>query len=254
MSPIFSLLLILASAADLSAEKAWQAGQKALEADRIEEAIGQFQLCLRLDPNYSQAHLSLAAAHLAVSRERTAETHIRAYLKAHPDHFLIRWHLAELLMRRSRHREAAVEFHRYLTAAQLRADLGTAALVRCHTRLMEASVALNDEYGERLNRGIGLYLLARQRVEMRDAASRRAAEELLCKAAAELTLARMERPSEARPVWYLHRVWSGLSQNQPACRCLHLAVRQALPGTLTPAERREMVLAADEQRHVGLGK
>jgi tetratricopeptide (TPR) repeat protein len=254
MSPIFSILLVLAASAEQPAEKAWQAGQKALEADRIEEAIGQFQLCLRLDPNYSQAHLSLAAAHLAVSRERTAEMHIRAYLKAHPDHFLIRWHLAELLFRRERHKDAAFEFHRYLTAAQLRDDISIELLVRCHTRLMETSMALNDEYGERLNRGIGLYLLARRRAEMGDAESRQAAEELLCKSAAELTLARMERPDEARPVWYLHRVWSGLSQSQPACRCLRLAVRQALPGTLTPAERREMALAIDEQRYVGLGK
>lgn len=254
MSPIFPLLLTLALSGGLPAEKAWQAGQKALEADRIEEAIGQFQLCLRLDPNYAQAHLSLAAAHLAVSRGRLAEAHLRAYLHAHPDHFLIRWHLGELLAKRKSPREAQAEFHRYLAAAQLRPDISLEALVRCHTRLMEISMSLGDEYGERLNRGIGLYLLARRRIELGGTSSLRAAEELLCKAAAELTLARLERPGAARPTWYLHRVWASLSQSLPARRCLRLALRQAVPGTLTPAERRDLALAADEERQVGLGK
>jgi hypothetical protein len=39
--------------------RAWQLGQQALERDQPEQAIGQFQLSLCLDPKLAQNHLSL---------------------------------------------------------------------------------------------------------------------------------------------------------------------------------------------------
>ncbi len=73
------------------------------------------------------------------------------------------------------------------------------------------------------------------------------AEELLCKAAAELTLARMSRPSQVRPCWYLYSVWISLAQRQPAMRWLRVAERSGPISDLTPNERREMRLAAVER-------
>ena len=63
---------------------------------------------------------------------------------------------------------------------------------------------------------------------------------------AELTLARMRRPGEARPCWYLHGVWTQLAQRQPAVKWLRAARANALPGALTPAETRALHLAAAE--------
>src|SRR4051794_31853508 len=51
------------------AEDAWQAGQREMERDRIQEAMGHFRTALRLDPTFAQARLSLAAAHLALSED-----------------------------------------------------------------------------------------------------------------------------------------------------------------------------------------
>ena len=53
---------------------------------------------------------------------------------------------------------------------------------------------------------------------------------------ARSALVRAARPDEARPAWYLHRVWSVLSQRHPSERWLNAARRLATPGTLTPAE------------------
>ena len=68
-------------------------------------------------------------------------------------------------------------------------------------------------------------------------------EGLLCKAAGELTLARLERPDEARPCWYLYEVWSHLAQRQSALRWLREADAAAPFSYLTPNEQRRLSLA-----------
>ncbi|MBY0227728.1 MAG: hypothetical protein K2W96_00470 [Gemmataceae bacterium] len=235
------LLLVLALLAQPSpAAKAWQAGQEAMEADRLDEAVGQFQLCLRLDPTFAQAHLSLAAAQLALEQGPQAAASMERYLAAKPEHFPIRWHLSGLLLKLARFAEARKQCELFLRGAQMQDAASPEDLIRCHTRLMELAERRGDEYEERLNRGIGLYLLARRR----QAIDGRSTEELLCKAAAELTLARMQRPDEARPSWYLHGVWGGLAQRHPAMCCLWKARDLAAPGALTPAERRDLMQAA----------
>jgi tetratricopeptide (TPR) repeat protein len=226
------------------AQRAYELGQQAMDRDRLEEAAGQFQLCLRLDRTFVQAHLSLAATYLAMSDDRRAAVHLASYLQARPNHFLLRLHLGEALIRLKRHGEAAPQLERFVAEVQDFPRLADEHLVGCHTRLMEIAEELGDDYGEHLNRGIGLYLLARKRLDMGDDRSRGLAEEMLCKAAAELTLARQCRPGAARPWWYLHGVWTRLAQRQPAVRCLRAAAANAHPGALTPAERRELDLAA----------
>ena len=242
--PCLLALSLFAQAAPTPATKAWQQGQKAMEDDRIEEAMGQFRLSLRLDPGFAQAQLSLAAAHLAIDQEDKAAACLERYLAVKPEHWPIRWHLAGLLLKLSRPAEARGQFERFLRGAQMQEGTPPEELIRCHTRLMELAERRGDEYEERLNRGIGLFLLARRRQELDDAANRQMAEELLCKAAAELTLARMRRPAEARPSWYLHGVWGCLAQRHPALCCLWQAHGLASPGSLTPAERRALMQAA----------
>jgi tetratricopeptide (TPR) repeat protein len=235
--------------ANTPAYNAWQQGQQALDGDRFDEAIGQFQLSLRLDPTLVQNHLSLAASYLALDQKRQALPHLAAYLAARPQHFIIRWHYAEVLMNTDHPDAARKELEQFMALAQEHPRIADEHLIACHTRLMELSERLGDDYGERLNRGIGLYLLAKKRAEPRDEESLRIAEELLCKAAAELTLARLHRPGQARPCWYLHGVWVSLGQRQPADRWLRAAGRCGPLSDLTPAEQRELYLAMSARKH-----
>jgi tetratricopeptide (TPR) repeat protein len=226
------------------AEKALQVGQTAMDGDRFDEAIDQFQLAIRLDPKLVQAHLNLAAAYLALGNDRLAAPSLAAYLNARPDHFLVRMPYAEVLTRLEQFGAACTQMERFVVDVQDFPRLADEHLLPCHTRLMELAQKLGDEYGERLNRGIGLYLLAIKRVELGGEKANHLAEELLCKAAAELTLARLQRPDEARPSWYLHGVWNRLGQRQPAERSLRAAEQLAGLSYLSPVERRHLHLAA----------
>ena len=254
--PCFSILLAFASPllaqvpppAPSAAVRVWQLGQKALDHDRFAEAIGQFQLSLRLDPKLARSRLSLAAAYLALGEDGQALPHLARYLDARPHHFLIRLHYGELLFRLKRPQDAAPHLERVIAEVQDFPRLAEDHLIGCHTRLMEIAEAVGDDYGEHLNRGIGLFLLAKTRADQGDERSRALAEELFCKSAAELTLARLVRPGEARPCWYLHGVWTQLAQRQPADRWLRAAHNKAQPGALTPAESRELHLAASNLR------
>jgi hypothetical protein len=241
--PCLGLLLSASCLFAAPAEDSWRKGQAALEADRTREAIGHFRACLRADPAFAQAHLSLAACHLALSEEKEALPHLQAYLILQPQHFLIRLHYGELLYRLDRIEEAWTHLERVVREMQEYPRLADEHLVGCHTRLMEIAHDLGDAYGENLHRGIGLYLLARKRAEVDGERGRRLAEEMLCKAAAELTLARLRRPDEARPYWYLHGVWAQLSQRQPALKWLRRAEETAPFSVLTPAEKLDLYLA-----------
>lgn len=224
------------------AVQAWQKGQEALDADRLDEAVGQFRLALRLDPAFVRARLSLAAAHLALGQDRESIPQLAAYLKARPEHFLVRMPYAEVLSRLERHTEARSQLEQFVVAVQQNQRLADDHLVACHTRLMEIGERLGDEYGERLHRGIGLHLLAVKRLEAGGPTAKARAEELLCKSAAELTIARLLEPSEARPWWYLHLVWNQLGQSHPAQKSLNAAETCLGIDQLTPAERRDLHL------------
>jgi hypothetical protein len=169
-------------------------------------------------------------------------------VEARPDQLLVRARFAELLLRQHQLFDARVEFERFVADAQEENDLGNRQLIHGHRRLMEIAVEVEDEYNEHLHRGIGLYLLARERETLPDPDDELPVEGLLCRAAAELTLARLERTTEARPCWYLYEVWSQLGQNQPACRWLREAVATAPFTYLTPAEQRGLCMASQQQR------
>jgi hypothetical protein len=189
------------------------------------------------DPD-APADLTLAAACLERGQETAAVAYLSRYVTAHPDQALVRATLAELLWRRDRLAEARTHYEHFLRDAQ-RLALDAGRQIHTHTRLMAIAERTGDAYGEHLQRGIGLYLLARQTAGDDPAG----AESLLCKAAGELTLAQRERPEEARPFWYLHLVWTQLAQSQPARRSLERAAALAEFADLTPAERRDLALA-----------
>lgn len=196
------------------------------------------------DAGQKRTHLSLAAACVERGDEAGAEAHLAQYLAAFPEHHIVRAHHAELLLRLRRPREARAQLERFVADVQDRPGLASKHLVHCHSRLMEIAEAEGDDYAEHLHRGIGLYLLACERAGLPDPEEGElSVQSVLCKAAGELTMARMARRDEARPCWYLYAVWSRLDQRQPALRHLREADATAPFSYLTPAEKRDLELA-----------
>jgi tetratricopeptide (TPR) repeat protein len=214
----------------------WQLGQQALTRGETDKAIEHYRASLRADPRLACNHLSLAAVYLEMDKEEEAVVCLDRYLAAQPDHHAVRVHQADLLFQLGRMREAREQYERAVRAMQPEESLYDEQLVQCQSKLMEIAAADSDEYGEHLHRGIGLYYLARQAGDEGPLTH----EALLFKAAGELGSARLERPDEARPCWYLHLVWQELGQQQPATRWLHAAAEAAPFTTLTPYEKRNL--------------
>ncbi len=226
------------------ARQAWVQGQESMRRGKPDEAIRYYEQSLAADPEQKRSHLSLAAAYVQQGDEAAAAGHLAEYLKAFPEHHVVRAHYAELLLRLHRPREARAQFERFIADVQDDPELGPKHLVHCHSRLMEIAEDEGDEYTEHLHRGIGLYLLACERAGLPDPEDGDlSVESVLCKAAAELTMAHLTRRDEARPCWYLYAVWSRLDQRQPALRHLREADSTAPFSYLTPAEKRDLELA-----------
>jgi tetratricopeptide (TPR) repeat protein len=225
------------------AQRLWEQGQQAMRDGRTDDAVRCYEQSLALDPNVVNNHLSLAAACLDKGDDEGAAPHLAQYLAAKPSHFTVRAHYAELLLRLREFRAARLQYERFEADVQEHEDLARQELVHCHSRLMEIAEQEDDDYAAHLHRGIGLYLLASQQDLLPEDEDGMSAEDLLCKAAGELTLARRERPEEARPCWYLFAVWSQLAQRQPAARWLRAAETAAAFSYLTPTERRGLELA-----------
>jgi hypothetical protein len=189
------------------------------------------------------AFLGLAADSLDKGNDADAADHLADYVQTHPDHLVIRVHYADLLLRLHRQEEARAEFERSIAAAQAEEFPQLSQIIHCHSQLMEIALAMEDEYSEHLHRGIGLYHLACQCKTLGGDARKLSVEGLLCQAAGELSLAKVQKPGEARPSWYLHDVWKRLKQDRPARRNL-LEAKEASPFTfLTAAEGQELQLA-----------
>jgi hypothetical protein len=226
-----------------SATQHWEMGQAAMRQGRVEEAIGCYELSLVADPNFTRNHLSLAAAYLEQANTTSACGHLAQYVDANPDQLLIRARYAELLLKLRRLPEARAQFEQLVCDAQSHTGPVVPDLISWLSRLMEIAENSEDAYNEHLYRGIGLFLLARKRDTLLDSKEMLPAESLLCKAAAELTLAQLIRPEEARPCWYLYEVWSRLGQRQPALCRLREADAAAPFTFLTPAEQCALHLA-----------
>jgi tetratricopeptide (TPR) repeat protein len=223
--------------------KLWQQGQQAMIDGQADRAIALYWQSLELDPELIRNHLSLAAAYIAKGEDARAAPHLARYVRTQPDHLVIRAHYAELLLRLRQPHQARPQFERFVADVQDHDELARQHLIHCHSRLMEIAEAEEDGYGEHLHRGIGLFLLARERERLPDPDGDLSAEGLLFRAAGELTLARLQRADEVRACWYLHEVWSHLAQRQPTLRWLRAAEVAAPLGDLTPAEQRDLQLA-----------
>ena len=187
----------------------------------------------------------LAEASRCIERDdlQSAGAQLAIYLDSKPDSQTIRVQYAEILASLKRRLEARGQFNQFLALAQEQKTEAGATMIHVHRRLMEIAEEANDEYGVHLHRGIGLYLLGQRRAQIDSAEQDMPAEGLLCKAAAELTLAHDERPNEAQVSWYLFQVWSQLGQRHAALARLREA-RDAAPFSyLSPVESRKLSLA-----------
>jgi hypothetical protein len=238
VSPAFEVMPGSTEAAQL-----WEDGQAAMRHGQPERAIRCYQQSLAADPTMVCNHLSLAVAYLEKEDAGLACSHLGVYVEAHPEQLLIRARYAELLVRIRRPGQAREEFERLAADAQEDRSASDQQLIHCNSRLMELAEAAGDEYAEHLHRGIGLFLLARRRAGLPEPEGELPVEGLLCKAAAELTLARLSHPQEARPGWYLYQVWTQLGQRQPALCRLREAHAAAPLSYLTAAEQRALCLA-----------
>jgi tetratricopeptide (TPR) repeat protein len=225
------------------AEQLWQDGQAAMEAGKPDDAIVLYQQSLAEDPQRSQNHLSLAASYVEKGDDQKACDHLERFLAASPAHKNARFFYAELLLRQKRLVEAHTHFEQAVADGQDDAAPDLTHLIHCHTRLVEIADGLEDEYHAHLHRGIGMFLLAQARVKLDDPDGELSVEGLLCKAAAELSQARAERPDQARPCWYLYGAWRQLGQRQLAQRWLRAADRAAPFTHLTAAEHARLQLA-----------
>ncbi len=225
----------------------WKQGQQALQSGDSAKAIELFEESLAGDPKLERNYLSLAAAWLDRNDDARASLYLALYVAAHPEHMAVRFQYVELLQRQKRTTEARMELESFIADVQDMEAVPEDQLVNCHSRLMQMGEKLENEYEEHLHRGIGLYLLSRQRKMLGDDPEMFCSEGLLCKAAAELTLATRIRPDEARPHYYLHAVWSRLLQSQPAGKSLRAAENAAPFSYLTPAEHRRLQLACRQR-------
>ena len=160
-------------------------------------------------------HLAAAAEHVKAGDLVAALPLLRRHVAENPDHVLARAHLAELLWRLDRRPEAGAEYERFCADAQGQLPLVRRQVAAAHGRLMDLACERHDGYAEQLHRGIGLYLLADQALEL-GVGEQVAADALLVKAAAALAAAHDLRPAAGRPCWYLHRAWALLGQSSPA--------------------------------------
>ncbi len=177
--------------------------------------------------------LTLAAECLSRGDEPAAAGHFERYVRGNPEQLMFRVHLAELYLKIHRDAEAKVHFEQFVADAQETTGAPQSQLVHCHTKLMEIAHRADDGFGERLQRGIGLVVLARQ--SMDDAETR---EEILCQSIAALLEARELRPNDARVQVYLAEAHERAGNRRAADVARAAARNRDLPGTLTPCELR----------------
>jgi tetratricopeptide (TPR) repeat protein len=226
-----------------SAGELWQKGQAAMRAGQPANAITYYEQSLQADPSFIRNHLSLAAAYLDSGKDELACDHLARYVAAQPEQTFVRTQYAELLLKLKHPAAARTELSGLIADCQDEGDETLELRLHCHSRLLDIAEEQDDDYAAHLHRGIGLYLLARQRANLDDPNGELPVEGLLCRSAAELAQARELRPDEARPLWYLHAVWSRLGRRDAAQRCLAQAATAAPFSDLTPAEQRSLALA-----------
>ncbi|MBM4069040.1 MAG: hypothetical protein FJ271_08865 [Planctomycetes bacterium] len=194
------------------------------------------------NPQESVSDLAQAAGCLERGDEAGACHFLAKHIADHPNHVSLRAQYAELLMQLKRLPEARDEFERFAAVAQERGEKMLPLLVHAHSRLVELAEGREDDYQIHLQRGLGLYWLAR-RSTAESQNGELPAEGLYFKAAADLIRAHNLEPEQARPCWYLHLIWRDLARQQQAQRWLRDTRELAADSYLTPGEQRRLHLA-----------
>ena len=204
------------------AQRLWEQGQQAMRDGRTDDAVRCFEQSLALDPNLVNNHLSLAAACLDKGDDEGAAPHLAQYLTAKPNHYTVRAHYAELLLRLREYprRPPPVRaLRRRRAGTRGPGPTGTGSLPQpAHGDRRAGGRRLRGPLAPR-HRPVPA---GRSAGTLPGGRGRHVGGGLLCKAAGELTLARRERPEEARPCWYL---FAGLVATGPAAAGGPLAAR-----------------------------
>lgn len=190
-----------------------------------------------------EEHLNRAVALLEKGADGEALPYLERYVAERPDQLVARANLGELLFRQKKFNDSRLHFELFIGLAQEQGDAAFRYLIHCHSRLVEIAEEQADAFGEHLNRGIGLYLLACKRASEPDPDGDCSVDSLLCRAAGELREARREQPDESRTHFYLYEVYSRLGQHAAAREALAAADSHALLSRLTPLERRQLQMA-----------
>ena len=160
-------------------------------AGQPEKAIASYQESLATDPECTRNHMSLAAVYLEVGKDAEACVHLAKLVAAHPEHAVVPRRVMPSFFCACTGLTRVVSAVRALHwDMQDRGDEALSAMIHCHSRLMEIAEAEEDDYAAHLHRGIGLFLLARERTALAVPEGELPAEGLLCKAAGELNMAR----------------------------------------------------------------
>jgi predicted Zn-dependent protease len=182
--------------------------------------------------------LTLAAESLERGDRAGAAAHLEDYVCRHPEQWMFRVQLAEILLALGRDAPARAQLERFIADAPSSSDPARGQIINAHTRLMEIAERANDRFGELFHRGVGLLLLAKFQEKLtRTDADPAFAEEMLCKALLSLREAKELKPTDARTRAYLAEAYERCG-NPRAAEAERLGVRGALlPGQLTAAER-----------------
>jgi tetratricopeptide (TPR) repeat protein len=170
--------------------------------------------------------------------------HLQEYAKRHPESKTAPTLYGEVLFKLARYGESRIAFETAIARLDDSDDLQI--LVHCHGRLVELAAIDADELSERLHRGIGLYLLSRDRSLDPSKDEDVDAESVLFKAIGELMAAHAAAPDDARPCWYLHLAWRRLGKEQPATRWLNECARRAPTSPFSASERNGLDLRLAE--------
>lgn len=181
-----------------------------------------------------------AAAALAAGREQEAAELLGRHVEENPREIIVRAQLAELWYRQHRLSQARYHFATFLLLADQQPDIAFRYRIHAHSRLVEIAGKLDLPFDEHFHRGLGLWLLAERRATEPDPSGEFSVNELLVRAAKELQAARRLKPAEARPHYYLAKVWRQLGQPSACAKSLRAADRLALTSLLTPAEQRDL--------------
>jgi thioredoxin-like negative regulator of GroEL len=187
------------------------------------------------EPEPLRDALTLAAECLGRGDHANAAIHLETHVREHPDQFMFRLQLAELLLRVGREQTARIHFEQFAADGR-RATASPVAkkqLVSVHTRLMEIAQRNDDRYGEVFHRGVGLLLLTAEQDGMPDR-DEGFCEEMLCKSLRALKEAKERNPDAAEVRFWLAKAYERMGNRRAAEAERNTAKSSVTPTGLGP--------------------